>query len=414
MSQGDQKETILSGFAKAAEQAEEAIQINDYIYVSKDISDSILITTPEGNIVVNAGLPGRGVAHKARYAAVSEQPLKYLILTQCHADHFGGAQEMKEPGTQFVTHEDYTECREYWILLEDFYAKRSNKLWGSVLKDKAHLKHQFREVTPDITFADHHSLELGGRELELLHVPGGESLDSVAVWLPGDRVVITGNFFGPIFGHLPNLYTIRGDKIRSAVRYVESLERLLALKPELLITGHEVIRGEKRIAQQMAKMRDAVLYLHQKTIEGMNAGKTIHTLMGEIQLPPDLKVGQGHGKTSWCVRAIWEEYAGWFHYDSTTSLYHVPRKSIAGDLIELSGGIPRIVHRAEKYSSQGKPLEALHLLDIVLAVEPDNKRALKTYLNAHQLLLAQSDGENFSEKMWLLSEIAAIKKALEL
>ncbi|MBK6509248.1 MAG: MBL fold metallo-hydrolase, partial [Haliea sp.] len=47
--------------------------------------------------------------------------------------------------------------------------------------------------------------------------------------------------------------------------------------------------------------------------------------MRDIHLPDALALGEFHGKVSWAVRTIWEEYSGWFHFDSTTSLYGVPR-----------------------------------------------------------------------------------------
>jgi alkyl sulfatase BDS1-like metallo-beta-lactamase superfamily hydrolase len=81
--------------------------------------------------------------------------------------------------------------------------------------------------------------------------------------------------------------------------------------------------------------------VNEATIAGMNAGKDVHTLMREIRLPPELKIGEFHGKVAWDVRAIWEEYSSWFHYDSTTSLYGVPRSSIDADLAELAGGSGR-------------------------------------------------------------------------
>ena len=46
--------------------------------------------------------------------------------------------------------------------------------------------------------------------------------------------------------------------------------------------------------------------MHDETVKGMNAGKDVHTLMAEIELPPELDVGQGYGKVSWSLRAIWE------------------------------------------------------------------------------------------------------------
>ena len=405
--------TILGGFADAADSADSVIPVNDYIYLSKDVGDSILIITPAGDVVVNTGLPGSGGRHKERFAKVSQNPLKFIVLTQCHANQFGGAQELRGPETRIIAQQRYPECRQYWQWLHDFYANRSNKLWGSVLgKDRSELKHKIEEAELDVLFKDSYHFQLGGRQFELYATPGGESLDSLVVWLPADKIAIVGNLFGPIFGHMPNLYTLRGDKIRSALRYVESLDRVLALQPEMILTGHEVITGRERIEADLTRLREAVLYIHEKTIEGMNAGSDVQTLMREIQLPNHLQVGQGHGKVAWCVRAIWEEYAGWFHYDSTTSLYGVPASSVSTDIVELAGGVDKIAARAQRYLDEDKPLQAIHLIDIALAAEPENRAALQAKLDAHEQLLEQSGGETFSEVMWLKSEIKATQLAL--
>ena len=405
--------TRLGALTGIASRDDKLIQVNDHLWISKDISDSILITTPAGNVVINSGMPGNGAQHRERFQSVSQLPIEYLIITQCHGDHFGGVHEIRDPDTLVVTQDRYTQCREYWQILDDFYKRRSGKLWGSVLGKRADVKNIIREVTPDITFRDDYRVELGGRELELYAVSGGESEDSVVVWLPQDRTVITGNLFGPVFGNMPNLYTIRGDKIRSAMRFIKSLDFVAQLQPDVIVTGHEVIHGKAEIDDALVMLRAAVVYVHDYTIEGMQAGKDVHTLMHEVSLPQELQVGQAHGKLSWCVRAIWEEYAGWFHFDATTSLYGVPASSVAADIVELAGGADALAARAERYLDEKHPLQALHLINTALQAEPENTRALQAKIAAHQQLLQDSGGENFSEVMWLKSEIETAKKQLE-
>jgi alkyl sulfatase BDS1-like metallo-beta-lactamase superfamily hydrolase len=405
--------TRLGAMTGIASREEQLVEINDHLWVSKDISDSILITTPAGNVVINTGMPGNGGQHRERFQTVSQQPVEYIIITQCHGDHFGGVYDIRDSETRVITQDGYVECREYWRILDDFYKRRSSKLWGSVLGKRGDVKNIIREVSPDITFRDDYQLQLGGRQLELYATPGGESEDGIVVWLPQDRTVITGNLFGPVFGNMPNLYSIRGDKIRSSKRFIKSLDFVAALQPEVIVTGHEVIRGEANVQEALAKLRAAVVYVYDYTIEGMQAGKDVHTLMREVSLPEDIQVGQAHGKLSWCVRAIWEEYAGWFHYDSTTSLYGVPASSVAADITELAGGADVLAARAERYLEGGQPLEALQLINTTLQAEPANQRALQAKITAHEQLLQASGGENFSEVMWLKSEIEFAKAQLD-
>ena len=129
-------------------------------------------------------------------------------------------------------------------------------------------------------------------------------------------------------------------------------------------------------------------------------------------LPEDIKIGEFHGKVSWAVKTIWEEYAGWLHYeDGTTELYAVPRSAVNADLAELAG-VGNLIARARQHVEGGRPLEAIHLLDIVRGADPGNRDALSLYKTAHEHLLVASGGGNLSETMWLKSEIAEVEALL--
>ena len=211
----------------------------------------------------------------------------------------------------------------------------------------------------------------------------------------------------------PNLYTLRGDKYRSAIAYIHALDRVLALEPEVLVTGHgEPIRGADEIQRRVRQVRDATEWLRDRTIEGMNAGVDLFTLMGQVTLPPELDIPQGHGKVPWIVRAVWEEHSGWFRYESTTELYDVPPSTIWSELTELAGGTDVLLERAHAHLDAGRPLEALHFVDMVQAALPDDVDALEVKLGALRLLLERSGRENFSEVRWLEAEIRDTEAAL--
>ena len=142
----------------------------------------------------------------------------------------------------------------------------------------------------------------------------------------------------------------------------------------------------------------------------MNHGKDIHTLMRDIQLPPELEVGEGYGKVSWSVRAIWENYAGWFHHSSTTELYDVPAKAAHHDLVELAGGPDPIAARAAKRLDAGEPVEAIHLAEVALSAAPAHTAALEVMIAAHEKL--ESESENFWLTQWLRKQLAGHRTTL--
>jgi len=415
MSNDDPILAHLTRDAASTDASTDATAITDFIYMSLGVTNSYLVTTAGRSVIVNAGSEQEAVrAHLPRYRRIDPNPPIYIITTQSHRDQMGGVPVLVGPDTSWIAHETSTTWRADVRMLHDLYLRRRNVLWSEILDGVVDLGNRAgpnRE--PDILIGDSWAFEVGGRRFELLSTPGGETTDSIVVWLPDDGVVFTSNLFGPVFGSMPNLATLRGDKLRSAKQFISSIERVRSLKPELLITGHgEPIRGQGAIGEHLLKIRDAIQHIHDRTVEGMVAGKHLATLMSEVALPPELAIPQSHGKTSWNVRSIWHEYIGWFLMESTTELYPVPAASVSPDVVEAAGA-EELVQRGKGHLESGRPVEALHLTDMVLDVLPLHRGALSTRRGALEKLLAHSAGENLSEVMWLRSQIVQTDKDLE-
>jgi alkyl sulfatase BDS1-like metallo-beta-lactamase superfamily hydrolase len=409
-----------SGFEIQPASQPEAQKITDLIYLSEGLSNSYLITTPEGRVVVNTGMGFEAPIHKRNFDAVDDSPVRYILLTQGHVDHVGGVDLFREEGTQLVAQANNQPHQTDDGRIAAFRASRSAfafadaiaRAWTYIQEHVGGGIPAQSRPTPDITFDDRYELELGGVRMELLSTPGGETTDSMIIWLPDHEVCICGNLFSALFGHFPNLVTVRGDRYREALRFIESLELVLELDPKLLLTGHHgPVAGKDTIREELTRLRDAVRYVHDETVRGMNHGKDIHTLMREIQLPPELEVGEGYGKVSWSVRAIWENYAGWFHHSSTTELYPVPAKSVHGDLVELAGGANAVAQRAQEKLSSGEPLEAIHLAEVALNAAPTHIGALEAMIAAHEQL--ERESENFWLTQWLRKQLADLRSTLE-
>ncbi len=179
------------------------------------------------------------------------------------------------------------------------------------------------------------------------------------------------------------------------------MERVRDLHPELLVTGHFApVAGAERINAELTRLRNAIQYIHDQTVAGMNAGKDVRTLMREITLPAEYEVGQGYGKVAWDVRAVWENYSGWFHHESTTELYPVGFDAVAADVVELAGA-DALLDRARAHLAADRALHAIHLAQLVPAEHSGARDVLR---QAHEKLLASST--NFWESAWLRNQIA--------
>jgi len=394
-----------------------ALRIHDFIYRSAGTSASYLLATGAGRVIVNTGMGFEAPHHKRVFDAICPGPTPYIVTTQGHVDHVGGVALFREPDTRYVAQANNPACQADDARLARFRA-------GTALTWFPQLPSRMRDIaarepgaaarqdvpTPDLLFESRLALRAGALELELVAAPGGETIDSCIVWLPQQRIALVSNLFGPLFPHFPNFHTLRGDKYRFPLPYLANLRRVRELRPELLITGrHLPIAGAELIDACLARLHGAVEYVHRETLAGINAGADLYTLMREIALPPELRVGKGYGKVSWGVRAIWEAYTGWFQRRSTAELYASDPLEALALLAELAGA-GAVLERARSCLAGGDAPSAIRLAEAVLAREPRQRDAAALMVEAHQRLLAQGGDASFWEHGWLQHELARFRK----
>jgi alkyl sulfatase BDS1-like metallo-beta-lactamase superfamily hydrolase len=400
-------------------------RVTDFIHLSEGLSNAFLLVTGAGRIVVNTGMGFEGPVHRENFDAVDRGPIRYVVFTQGHVDHVGGTDHFREAGTEVVAQVGNVAHQADDARIGPFRARRSAFAFADAIAEANRAVRKSAPGAPSgqarpeptMTFRDRLKLELGGLQLELLATPGGETTDSLVVWLPQHGICLTGNLLSALYGHFPNLVTIRGDRYRDPLRFVESLERVLALGAETLLPGHHgPVEGAGRVRESLERIRDAVLFVHDETVKAMNAGRSVHEVMQELRLPPELEVGEGYGKVAWSVRAIWENYAGWFHARSTTELYAVPESSVHRDLVELAGGADVVAARALARLERGDAVEALHLAEVALGAVPEHSGALAASLAAHRVLLERclaTPGPNFWEVAWLRREVGSLEASVK-
>jgi glyoxylase-like metal-dependent hydrolase (beta-lactamase superfamily II) len=98
---------------------------------------------------------------------------------------------------------------------------------------------------------DHEKIDLGGRVIEIIATPG-HTPDSMSLWDAGNRLLFTGDMYypGPIFLYRPET---------DLDAYEASIQKMIALKPELLLTAHNVAVADPadlprvRVAMQQAR-----------------------------------------------------------------------------------------------------------------------------------------------------------------
>jgi alkyl sulfatase BDS1-like metallo-beta-lactamase superfamily hydrolase len=390
----------------------EVRKVAENIHYATGVGNTIMITTGEGVVLFDTGLVIQSANQlQILKDTVSDADVRYIILSHSHADHIGGTRFWMDEDTDIIAHQNFEEEQRYLSELQPYQYDRNRTLfpWMPAWEDRPDIAlMRYGGIVPTITVDDWetYAFTLGGIEFQVIGAPGAEGADNAVLWLPQQKVLISGDFFGPQFPQFPNIFTMRGEKVRKPVEYIKSLDRLIALNPDVILPSHlDPTIGAEKIRKGMQRIRDAVQYVHDETIAGMNAGKTVNQLMKEIKLPPNLELVQNHGRVDWAVKSIWEYYMGWFRFESTTELYPIPAQDVYADLAQIAGN-ENLIALANNYLIQGEPVKTLHITEIALAGDPQNASALALRDQALVELLERAENglRNDYEIYWLKSQ----------
>ena len=393
---------------------EKPVKINDAISMVPATGNVYLVKTSAGDVLIDTAIAEIAGEVKKVFDREPHGSIKYIILTHAHADHIGGISLWKQPDTQIVAQSNYIEFVHYVARLDGFFAPRNAAAFNRPAQAAKPWAGNFAgKVEPNILFDESYQFTLGGVEFDLFSTPG-ETPDHLTVWIPKYKAAFIGdNYFGITTAEpnsFPNLYAIRGTKPRWALDWIKSLDTVLALKPEIVLNGHgDPIVGNAEITRRLTRYRDAIQYVHDETVKGMNAGKDVYTLMREIKLPPKYDLTEIFGKVSWSVRGIYDGYAGWYD-GNPTSMYELPPSSVYPSLVKLAGGPEPLAKLALEKIEAGKPVEALHVTDVILAYDQNNAAALNVRIKAMEYLKQHT--QNHVESGWLDYGIRLAKQKL--
>ncbi len=209
-------------------------------------SNAGFVVTDEGVVVVDAlGTPPLGAALLQAIRGVTRKPVKRVVVTHYHADHFYGLEPFKRAGAQIWAH---AAAREYLQSEEPRrrLAQRARDLFPWV-DEKTALVPADRWLERDEAFT------LGGVRFEVSHFGPAHSPEDVVVTVPQEGVIFSGDIL--FAGRIP--FVGEAD----SKQWLERIDRLLALEPRLMVTGHGAVSRDPK--RDLALTRDYLLFLRQ-------------------------------------------------------------------------------------------------------------------------------------------------------
>ena len=378
--------------AHSQEFRKDVIKVTDGVYVAVGFSlgNAILIEGTDGLVIVDTLTSVNDArAAKEEFDRISRKPVRAIIYTHHHADHVGGA--------SVFAGADRPEIYAHALLVPERANNLSNlgragrdggnQFGGPLVPDTLHINNGVGPqltvsgggngfLAPTRTFSgDETTITAAGIRMQLVHAPA-ETNDAIYVWLPDKKVLLPGDTFYHAF---PNLYAIRGTRLRPVDGWITSLEKLMAVQAEFMIPSHtRPISGAAAVRTALSAYHDGIKSIFDQTLAAMKEGLRPDELVERVKLPQELAASpylqEFYGTVSWSVRAIYTDYVGWFD-GNATNLFPLSVKDHAAAILDLAGGQAPVAARARAAFARRQFQLAAELIDYVLAVDPENRDA---------------------------------------
>ena len=376
---------------------QQMVKVADDVHVAVgfSVSNVSMIVGKDGVVIVDTGMMGDAaekIAKKLR--ELCDKPVKAIIFTHSHGDHTGGAAAfLGKERPQIWAHKNFgSEARPLIAGGVTFQNVRGARQAGFKLPPEQRINNgvaparypkqvgsvfaSSKKLKPThFLEGARKKIQIAGIELELVSSPG-ETNDQLFVWYPASKVLFAGDNF---YRSFPNLYAIRGTPNRSVRLWAKSLDKLASHDAKALVGGHtNPILGASKVKQVLSDYRDAVKFIHDKTVEGMNKGLTPDELVEFVKLPEKLAgkdyLQPFYGHPEWGVRSVFNGYLGWFD-GNPTNLFRLSPKAEAVRVAKLAGGNEKLLNAAQSALAADDNQWAAQLADYLLAIDKDNDKA---------------------------------------
>ena len=404
------------------------VQVSPRVWVSvgEDVSNVSMIKGKDGIVLVDTGQSPERLAtilsEFRKVAPKDDYPIKTVIYTHGHGDHTGGSPALQvenaTPPVWAMSNFGSENVPFETSGLQPLFKSRGAMQGGFLLPPEKRICNGIAPVRypkggganfgikPGIVMPDHllkeksTMISVAGLELMLFATPG-ETDDALSVWFPEEKVLFCGD---NLYRSFPNIYPVRGVGNRDLLAWCDSLTHMLELEADALVPGHtDPFLGKDQIREVITNYRDAVKYVFDNTVKGMNEGKTPDQLVAEVKLPEHLArldyLGEYYGNVAWTVRNIFNQYVGWFDGNPLHLYSDFTNVEEARRMVELVGGEDALLKNARTALERNDAAWAARLADHLIAIDPDRAEYLLLKADALEVLgetMLTATGRNFT------------------
>jgi len=380
-----------------------------------DLSNMSIIVGKSGWIVVDPLTSRETAAAAIGWAReqLGDAPIVAVILTHSHIDHFGGleavvsAEDLEARRVRIIAPKGFVEeATSENVMAGIAMGRRASFMYGFPLERSArgHVDSGLGKAPGSGTFGifeptdiiDHtpQPMEIDGVGFVFQYAPESEAPAELTFYLP-DRKAFCG---AEVVSHnLHNLYTLRGAKVRDALKWSGYIHQAIDLfgEAEIVFASHHwPTWGNAAVIAYLEKQRDTYKFIHDQTLRLANAGYTPREIAEMVELPESLRTSfpnRGYyGTVKHNAKAVYQWYFGWYD-GNPANLDPLPPQQAGEKYVAFMGGGEAVLDKARASFDAGEYRWTATVLDHLVFAEPENEAARELLAETYDQLAYQAE-----------------------
>lgn len=344
-----------------------------------------LVETPNGLVLLDSGYAAIGPVLAELILTLSNKPLLAIAISHSHVDHAYGAfaLQAKWPKAQIIATDAYLDEVASDVELRGSIAKHNGQSLANQPSKTTELP------VPTITFQDRLEREIGGEKFVFIHAPG-ETIGQHYVWIPEHKTLVTGDYYQ---GFLPNAGNGKRQQ-RYVEEWIAAMRNMVALKPDLLLPMHgAALKGNAGISDALGTTADAMAYIRDQAIQGLNEGRRKDEIAATIDWPKRFAnhplLDPQYNRPADIARMAMKRWTGWWD-DIPSHFAPMVFEKEAAEAVTLAGGVDALDRRARALMNED-PLLAARIADWAYFGDAESKQAKQLFIDVYMARISEPD-----------------------
>ncbi len=399
---------MLSGF----------FQLSEKIYQVRaaDLSNITFIEGDEGIIIVDPLISEETARYALDlyYAQRGKKPVKAVIYTHSHVDHFGGIRgvvdeaDVQNGSVKIYAPEGFMDhAVSENVMAGNAMSRRASYMYGNLLPHSptgqvgAGLGPTTSSGTvtlippTDIIKTNGETHKIDGLTFDFWMAQDSEAPSEFFFYIQEFKALCTAE---DATHTMHNTYSLRGAKLRDPLgwsKYINEAIYKYGKDVELLFAPHHWhLTGNDKIIEHLKNQRDLYRYINDQPLRLANHGFRMTEIAEMLSLPDTLQKDWSargyYGSFNHNVKSTYVRYLGWFNGNPAT-LHEYPERVAGAKYVEFMGGPQVLLQKAQASFDEGDYRWVAEVLNHLVFADPDNKEAAALQADALEQLGYQAE-----------------------